>query len=253
MAVLGLAAGIVSWRLIVTVRERDQLAETLASLQAARGRFYTTLSHELRSPLTVSLGAIESALDGRLGELNDHARAIFDRAHRNNLRMIRRVDQLLDLARLESRSLVHQPVHADLAEFLQKLFGLFQSVGEVQGLTMETDGLDAPVPFWFEPELVEKMVMNLLSNAVAFTAAGGHVRLSLDPDEPRDGTVRIGVHDSGEGMDASQLNRLFEPESGSGIGLVLVKKLALAHGGTVDVRSAPGMGSTFTLTLSPMS
>lgn len=230
-------------------RERDTLADTLASLEKERSRFYSRLSHELRSPLTVSLGAIESALDGRLGELNEHARTIFDRAHRNNLRMIRRVDQLLDLARLESQSLVHHPVHADLAEYLRKLFSLFQQVGEVRGLTMRTEGLTDPAPFHFEPELVEKMVINLLSNAVSFTPEGGRVELSLRVDEH----AWIAVTDTGPGIDSAHLTQLFEPRDGSGFGLVLVRRLAVAHGGDVSVDSSPGKGSTFTLELSPIS
>lgn len=237
-------------------RQRDSLAETLASLQKGRSRFYATLSHELRSPLTVSLGAIESALEGRLGNLNDQAREAFDRAHRNNLRMVRRVDQLLDLARLESDAMVCQPIQADLASFLRKLNDLFLAVGEVHGVTMATEGLDHPVPFRFDAELVEKMVINLLSNAVAFTPEGGHVTLSLDAAR----TAHITVADTGQGMDPAQVRDLFETGSGSvsgsvsgsGIGLQLVKKLAMAHGGDVVVRSALGEGSMFTISLSPV-
>ncbi len=239
------SGGVFWWRMQQLKQERDRAQGTVNALQSARSRFYSGISHELRTPLTLSMGAIESALEGQFGELSDHARSAFDRAQRNNLQLVRRIDQLLDLSHLDSGTFTVQREYADLATFIGKLVRLFEPVSTGK---MITEGLDAAVPFHFDPVVVEKIMVNLLSNAVRFGGEGCNVRIGFRMD----GYAEVTIQDEGPGISEDILDRLFDHDPSTGLGLELVHKLVAAHRGDIRVDSDMGAGTTFTLRLCPL-
>ncbi len=227
-------------------------AESLARLDQAKTDFFTNISHEFRTPLTLLLGPAEDALADRADPLPVAHRERIDVVRRNGLRLLKLVNTLLDFSRLEAgRSMAEfQPV--DLGEYTRELVGMFQGAAERLDLTLEVDCPDLSERVVIDPELWSKLVLNLLSNALKFTPKGGvTVRLHAELDE-----AVLTVADTGTGIPAAELPHLFErfhrlrnPQArlheGSGIGLALVAQVAALHGGRADVRSELGEGSEF--------
>ncbi|MBV9921097.1 MAG: GAF domain-containing protein, partial [Pseudonocardia sp.] len=228
-------------------------AEALAELDRAKTEFFSNVSHEFRTPLTLIMGPIEAL---RAAEPVDahRVRTELEVAHRNGLRLGRLVNTLLDFSRLQAGRMQARFVPTDLGAFTAELAGMFRSATERARLRLdvEVDELDEPV--WVDRDSWEKIVSNLLSNAVKFTLDGAvGVRL-----RPAGRAVRLEVTDTGIGIPAEETGRLFErfhqvrgargrSAEGSGIGLALVRDLVGLHGGTVTVRSRPGEGTTFTV------
>jgi PAS domain S-box-containing protein len=231
-----------------------QRTEALAELDRAKTLFFTNVSHELRTPLTLILSPLEELL----AEPAQSAarREDLELIRRNALRLLRLVNTLLDFSRAESGRIdaLFQPT--DLAAVTADLASAFRSAIEAAGLRLDVDCPPLGEPIWVDREAWEKIVLNLLSNALKFTFAGGiAVSLQLEDDD-----VVLRVRDSGVGVPPAELPHLFErfhrirdidarSHEGSGIGLALVDELTQLHGGTVDVESEPGVGSTFTVCL----
>ncbi|HEY2091610.1 MAG TPA: ATP-binding protein [Thermoanaerobaculia bacterium] len=230
-------------------------AETLAELDRAKTAFFSNVSHEFRTPLTLMLGPLEDVLAGE--GLPPAAREQLDVVHRNSLRLLKLVNTLLDFSRIEAgrAEAVYEPV--DLAAYTGELASVFRSAIERAGLRLVLR-LDAEggAPVYVDREMWEKVVLNLLSNALKFTFAG-EIEVAL---ERRDGNIVLSVRDTGTGIAPEDLAHLFErfyrvrnarsrTHEGSGIGLALVQELARLHGGTVGVASELGMGSTFTVSV----
>jgi signal transduction histidine kinase/DNA-binding response OmpR family regulator len=233
--------------------EARRRAASLAELDRAKTVFFSNISHEFRTPLTLMLGPAEEALaDAEClpPEEVERARTI----HRNCLRLLKLVNELLDFSRIEAGQAKTRPVPTDLATFTALLASNFRSLMEKAGLTLEVDcpPLSRLVPV--DRDMWEKIVLNLLSNAFKFTFEG-RVQIRLIE---REGAARLIVQDSGIGIAAQELPRLFErfhriegargrSIEGSGIGLTLVQELVHLHGGTVTVASEEGRGSCFTV------
>ena len=231
-----------------------QRSEALAELDRAKTLFFANVSHELRTPLTLILSPLEELIadSDQIATQTDDLELI----RRNALRLLRLVNTLLDFSRAESGRIdaLFQPT--DLAAVTVDLASAFRSAIEAAGLRLTVDCPPLGGPIWVDREAWEKIVLNLLSNALKFTFAGEiGVSLKLEEDE-----VVLGVHDTGVGVPADELPHLFErfhrvrgvagrSYEGSGIGLALVDELAGLHGGTVSVESEPGVGSTFTVRL----
>ncbi len=233
--------------------ERQRI-ETLAELDRAKTLFFTNASHELRTPLTLILSPLEELLAATTP--TDEQREQLELIRRNALRLLRLVNTLLDFSRAESGRIdaLFQPT--DLAAVTTDLASAFRSAIEAAGLRLVVDCPTLDEPTWVDREAWEKIVLNLLSNALKFTLTG-EVAVTL---RRKGGEVVLQVRDSGVGVPASELPHLFErfhrirdvaarSHEGSGIGLALVDELTRLHGGTVDVESAPGTGSTFTVRL----
>ena len=232
--------------------QRRRAAE-LSALDTAKTNFFSNVSHEFRTPLTLILGPLEDLLAGPLPpDLAERLRLM----HRNGLRLLKLVNTVLDFSRLESGRMraVYRPT--DLATYTARLAGTFRSATERAGLrlTVETPPLTAPV--YVDREMWEKIVFNLLSNAVKFTREGGiTVRLEADT---ADGTAVLTVEDTGVGIPAEEQALLFDrfhrvsstwsrSHEGTGIGLALVRELAELHGGGVAAAGESGVGSRFTV------
>jgi signal transduction histidine kinase/ligand-binding sensor domain-containing protein/DNA-binding NarL/FixJ family response regulator len=232
-------------------------AARLAALDQAKTRLFADLSHEFRTPLTLILGPLRSMLDGRHGTLPPSAREQADLMHRNGQRLHRLVNQVLDLMKLEAGQLglVRRP--HDLVEFVRGVTLAFAPFAERRGVELEFRSEVEVLTVPFDADQLEKVLLNLISNALKFTARDGEVEVSVGVE---DEVATIAVRDTGLGIPAEELPRIFERffqvdaanarrHEGTGIGLTLARDLVELHGGEITVDSAPGAGSTFTVRL----
>ncbi|HSP16349.1 MAG TPA: ATP-binding protein [Thermoanaerobaculia bacterium] len=230
-------------------------AEALAELDRAKTAFFSNVSHEFRTPLTLMLGPIEDALAGAQ-TLPPTTREQLEVAHRNSLRLLKLVNTLLDFSRIEADRIeaVYEPT--DLAALTTDLASVFRSAIERAGLRFIIDLPPISEAVYVDRELWEKIVLNLLSNAFKFTF-DGEIEVTL---RQKGVNVELTVRDTGTGIAAGELPHLFKrfhrvkgargrTFEGSGIGLALVQELVKRHGGTVSVASEVGRGSTFTVSI----
>ena len=231
--------------------EERNRAETLAELDQAKTAFFSNVSHEFRTPLTLMLGPLEEILS-QSGEELPCQRALIEVVYRNGLRLLRLVNTLLDFSRIEAgrAQAVYQPV--DLAPFTQDLASMFRSVIEKAGLHFQVNCPDLHEQIYVDRGMWETIVLNLLSNAFKFTFEGS-IGIGLQ-DAAQD--VELSVSDTGTGIPSHELPNLFKrfhrvqaahgrTYEGTGIGLALVENLVKLHGGTVRVESKVGRGTTF--------
>ena len=227
--------------------------EDLAALDAAKSEFFANVSHEFRTPLTLALGLLEEWVEAPSEPLPATARDDLRQVLLNNRRLLRLVNQLLDIARLEAEALTLHVQPLDLGAWLERLAQAFVPLAERRRITFQRDGLDAPVRLVADPDPLETIVANLLSNAFKFTPTGGTVTLCLTADAE---SARVVVRDTGPGIPADEQKRIFDrfhrahgEATGTGIGLALAQGLTERHGGRITVDSAPGDGATFTVRL----
>ena len=233
--------------------EERQRAEALAEIDRAKTAFFSNVSHEFRTPLTLLMGPLEDTIAD--AHLSDASRERLDVARRNSLRLLKLVNTLLDFARIEAGRIEACYEPTDLARFTAELASNFRSAVERAGMTFDVDSPPLSEPVYIDREMWEKIVLNLLSNAFKFTFDGG-IEVSL---RQHGRTVQLQVRDTGTGIPPEELPRLFErfhrvkgargrSYEGSGIGLALVQELARLHEGTVTAESGVH-GSVFTVTL----
>ena len=218
-------------------------------LEAVRRDFVANVSHELRTPLTVIGGFVETLQDEELP--TDLRRQFLAMAEGNVRRMQRIVDDLLDLSRIESGGWVPNPVDLDVTAVAAEVYAPLQAAAENKGVALRTDiSLDAD-HLYIDPTAARQILSNLAENALRHTTAGEVVLFSRSED----GGVRIGVRDTGSGIGAEHLPRIFErfyradpgrsrEAGGTGLGLAIVRHLAESHGGKVKAESQPGVGTT---------
>jgi signal transduction histidine kinase/ActR/RegA family two-component response regulator len=235
-----------------TFAEEQRRRRALEELDRAKTAFFSNVSHELRTPLTLMLGPTEDALALPEGKLaGDALRAV----HRNQLRLLKLVNSLLDFARIEAGRVEPLLERTDVAALVREVAEAFRPAVERAGLRFEVEA-PRPVDAAVDREMFEKILLNLLSNALKYTLSG-EIRVALSA---AGGAVELSVTDTGAGIAREEQARIFErfhrvegtparTVEGSGIGLALVAELARIHGGSAAVRSAPGEGSRFTVTL----
>ena len=233
--------------------EERKRAELLAEIDRAKTVFFSNVSHEFRTPLTLMLGPLEQALGADPATLPQR-RGDLEMAHRSGLRLLRLVNTLLDFSRIEAGRVqaAYEPV--DLAAFTSGLAGEFRAAMEKAGLQLVVDCPPLPSPVWVDRDMWEKIVLNLVSNAFKFTLEGT-VTVRLRAERNR---AELYVKDTGIGIPEGELLRIFErfhrvegargrSHEGTGIGLALVHELAKLHGGSAEVESKVDAGSTFTI------
>ncbi|MEA1835120.1 response regulator [Methylobacterium durans] len=233
--------------------ERRQ-AEALAELDRAKTVFYSSVSHEFRTPLTLMLGPLEELLAKSDGALAPDARVLATVAHRNSLRLLKLVNTLLDFSRIEAGRAQAYYEPCDLARHTAELASSFSSACDRAGLQLDIACDPISEPVYVDHDMWEKIVLNLVSNAFKFTFDGCiAVRLAATPSG-----AELRVSDTGVGIPAAELPRVFErfhridstksrSHEGSGIGLALVQELVRLHGGTITVESREDHGTTFTV------
>jgi signal transduction histidine kinase len=255
---LELAAGQVATAIanVRALREAERRAEALAELDRAKTVFFSNISHEFRTPLTLMLGPLEDLLAGQQGTLTQAQRRQVELVHRNGLRLLRLVNSLLDFSRIETGRAAASYEATNLATLTAELASAFDSLLEQSALKLVVHCPPLPEPVWVDPQMWEKIVLNLLSNAFKFTFEG-EIRVALAWQGER---VALAVSDTGTGIPPEELPRIFErfhrvqgakgrSYEGSGIGLAMVQELVKLHGGTVQVESQVGQGTTFTVLL----
>ncbi|HEX5281866.1 MAG TPA: response regulator [Micropepsaceae bacterium] len=252
---LGLVAGQIGAAIgnAQAYEEERKRAEALAEIDRAKTTFFSNISHEFRTPLTLILGPLEELLAKRPAQ---SSRDLLGIAHRNGLRLLRLVNALLDFARLEAGHIKPVFETVDLGPFTAELAANFRPLMDKAGLKFEVDCPPLHVTVFVDRNMWERIVLNLLSNAFKYTLNGG-VRIALTPAGQG---VELSVTDTGVGIPPEELPRLFErfhriegqqgrSFEGSGIGLALVHDLVKLHGGAIRVDSETGKGSRFTITL----
>jgi DNA-binding response OmpR family regulator/nitrogen-specific signal transduction histidine kinase len=240
-------------------RLRAELAEehthVLEALDLAKSRFFANISHEFRTPLTLLLGPLQEALDKEQPpERLVHQVPLM---HRNAARLLRLVNQLLDLSKLEAGSMHLHTRRLDLTAFVRELVLAFAPQAERAGLTLIFDTGPVAIEGSADPDKLEKIVTNLLSNAIKFTMRGGKIRVELTATDDGAGFI-LTVSDTGMGIPADELPHVFDrfhqvdstttrEQEGTGIGLALVRELVELHRGTIAVESKRGFGTSFTV------
>jgi PAS domain S-box-containing protein len=236
--------------------EERKRAEVLAELDRAKTAFFSNVSHEFRTPLTLMLGPVEDLLAMPEGQVVPEHRELLTVAHRNGLRLQKLVNTLLDFSRLEAGRVEASYEPTDLATVTADLASVFRSAIERAGLGLVVECPPLPEAVYVDRDMWEKIVLNLLSNAFKFTFAG-EIAVSLSWDGEH---VALRVRDTGTGIPAHEVPHLFErfhriPNArartyeGTGIGLALVQELVRLHGGAITVVSEVNVGTTFTVTI----
>ncbi|WP_152527390.1 hybrid sensor histidine kinase/response regulator transcription factor [Indibacter alkaliphilus] len=224
-------------------------------------QFFTNISHELRTPISLILPPIQQALSSK--ELDLKSKELLRLAEKNSNRLLRVVNQILDFRKLEQDSFELKVRVFDLVSFSREVCELFKDKAARKNINFRFNSEIESCEIWADSEKLETVLYNLLSNAFKFTPDQGAVELSIrkhpDKDHYKNGAVDIQVHDTGIGIEPQEIPKVFDRfyqgtqgrqvDSGSGIGLSMVKEYTKLHFGEVNVESQPGEGSYFTVTL----
>ncbi len=235
--------------------EERKRAEALAEIDRAKTLFFSNVSHEFRTPLTLMLAPLEDALSSA-DSLEPQQRERLEVAHRNSLRLLKLVNTLLDFSRIEAGRIQASYEPIDLSIVTADLASLFRSAVERAGVRLIIDCPQISEPVYVDREMWEKIVLNLISNAFKFTFAG-EIEIAL---RQANSAAELVVRDTGTGIPAKDLPHLFErfyrvkgvhgrTFEGSGIGLALVQELVKLHGGAVHVESELNRGTKFTVAI----
>ncbi len=237
-------------------------AEALAALDGAKTAFFSNVSHEFRTPLTLMLGPIADALIDREEPLPPRQRERLEMIQRSGQRLHKLVNTLLDFSRIEAGRIQATYEPTDIATLTEELASVFRSAVERAGLQLVVDCApltNLPQPVYVDRDMWEKIVLNLLSNALKFTFEGA-ITVTMRTTGARHQWVELEVRDTGTGIADEALPHLFErfysvqgararTHEGTGIGLAMVQELVRLHGGAAQVTSALGVGSSFTITM----
>jgi len=241
-------------------KKTDELLDAnikLKEMDKLKTRFFANVSHELRTPLTLILAPIDSFLKGDYGKLANANRYIFDSMKRNGERLLKLINDLLDFSKIEADRMVVKKNRCNLSNLLSYCLSSIEASANSQEIEISFSDSTGGLEIQVDPDLIEKAVFNLLSNAMKFNQPGGSVRISLSQE--RDNCV-IKVEDSGIGIPGDKLETIFErfgqvddsatrKYEGTGIGLALTREIVQLHDGEITVSSQVGRGSEFTILL----
>lgn len=240
-----------------------ELAERFRDLDRQKTDFISTVSHELRTPLTSILGYLEIMLSGDQGELNDSQQRSLKVVERNAERLRELVGDLLTLSRIGSGSLEMATQRIQVAGLVGAVGAILSPVADAAGLTFECVAAD-DLTVVGDPRQLERVLLNVVGNAIKFTPSGGTVRVSARsanvPPHSADGQIVIEVADTGIGIPPADQPRLFQPFQrasnavasaiqGTGLGLAIARSIVERHGGHVALESTVGEGATLTVVL----
>ena len=245
-------------------------SEHLAEVDRLKSRFFANISHEFRTPLTLILGPVQKLRDRAAEEDEKHD---LQMAERNTHRLLRLINQLLDLSKMEAGAMKLRASRLNIVPLVKGIAFSFESSAGMRGIALTVRAEEEDVEIYCDRDILEKILTNLLSNAFKFTPERGKVDVALTRSGPasghispggerdgREGIVEISVSDTGIGIPRDQLDKVFDrfyqvdasqtrEYEGSGLGLALVKELVELHHGTIQVQSEAGRGATFTVRL----
>lgn len=233
---------------------KQKINKKLETLNQVQSRFFANISHEFRTPLSLIIGPLQKII-----QENPHApeATSWKIMYRNAVRLHRLINEILDLSKIESGNMKLRVAEGDLKQFLKTVYASLFSLAEQKQIDYTLDVPDGSVTGYFDRDKLEKIVSNLIYNALKFTPEGGHVQLSITHINHQ---LTVQVKDTGPGIPADQLTQLFNRfhrvegtsariVEGTGLGLALSKELAEAHHGTLTAESPETGGSIFTLTI----
>ncbi len=240
--------------LVFALDKERETNRRMLELDHAKNEFVSAVSHELRTPLTSIFGYTELLSEDLSGNLTDEQHQLVERIERNGERLLHLVEDLLTLARVEDGSLALDRVSTDLRDAVRVCTDEVSHAAHQSRVTMRVLMPSEPVLLVGDPAYLERLVLNLVSNAVKFTSAGGSVEVSLTVSGD---VAELNVKDTGMGIPVEEQSRLFQrffrsslatqhAIQGTGLGLHIVRSIAEAHHGRIDFESMPGVGTTFT-------
>ncbi|GAA3590121.1 hypothetical protein GCM10022223_00730 [Kineosporia mesophila] len=241
----------------VDISRQKQVEEELRELDRLKGEFVATVSHELRTPLTSITGYAEMLLAGDADEVHRRMIQVIDR---NSRRLLTLVEDLLTLSRVDSGIAARMDEEVDVAELVAQAEGVLGPAMESQGVALEVQVAPGLPCLLGNRSQLERVLLNLISNAVKFSSAGGTVTVTASIPDPARPTVEISVSDTGIGIPVEEQDQLFtrffrteqarlQAIQGTGLGLAVVRQIVEGHQGTIGVKSAADEGATFTVSL----
>jgi signal transduction histidine kinase/DNA-binding response OmpR family regulator len=237
-----------------TLKELKIAQAKLQELDQLKSRFFANISHEFRTPLTLILGQIESVMSKNIDVKEKGKLQV---ANRNARRLLGLINQLLDLSKLEAGSMELNAEQHNIVSFLKSLFYSFESLAESQKISMKFSSEYENIPVAFDPDKMEKIFYNLISNAFKFVSSDCEIKVCLNVIQSG---VEIRIKDTGIGIPSDRLPHIFDrfyqvdssatrKHEGTGIGLALTKELIELHKGNISVNSKEGEGSEFIIRL----
>ncbi|MBO9619224.1 MAG: substrate-binding domain-containing protein [Niabella sp.] len=232
----------------------NAMAQQVQVASEQKINFFTNISHELKTPLTLILAPAEESLQNH--KTPAHIRSQFALIKKSASRLLLLVNQLMDFRKLELNRMPLNVQEIEVVSFMNDIISSFEGLAKRHHMDCRLITREASLMLWFDPEKIEKVFFNILSNAFKFTADTGHIYVIIEKDDIA-GTAIIKVEDSGQGLSARDKARLFEffyqgdvqHQNGSGIGLALSKELIELHKGSIIVESEQNKGAVFTITL----
>jgi signal transduction histidine kinase/predicted Fe-Mo cluster-binding NifX family protein len=246
------------------IKQRDQLIEVSEKLEEAtqtKLRFFTNMSHEFRTPLTLIIGPLEDMIES--ADIPERFKKQVSMMHQNSLRLLHMINQLMDFRKIENNKMQLQAASYDIVGFLKEIVMPFYDLAEKKHISIVWEAEKSHLNAWFDLNKLDKVIFNLLSNAIKFTPLNGTIQITLKVIEPLakkiwDEEVVIKVSDTGNGISPDQIDHIFDrfyqAESsrgfmGTGLGLSLSKEFVDLHHGVIEVKSSIGEGTTFTIHL----
>ncbi len=236
------------------LNETQRQAAELTRAGTYKSQFLANMSHELRTPLNAILGFTQLLHDAEVGPLNSEQREFLGNVLTSGRHLLRLINDVLDLAKVESGKLDFRPEQVDLPELIGEVNAILRTAAADKKVRVEVDVDPSIGRVMLDPARLKQVLYNYLSNALKFTPSGGVVRVRALPEGAD--RFRLEVHDTGAGIQPADLARLFvefqqldagaaKKHAGTGLGLALTKRIVEAQGGSVGVRSTPGLGSVF--------
>jgi signal transduction histidine kinase/ligand-binding sensor domain-containing protein/DNA-binding response OmpR family regulator len=246
-------------RLRTRIEQERQEAQHMHELDTLKIRFFTNISHEFRTPLSLIITPLEKIIKK---DLESGLQQQLVLVQRNARRLLNLVNQLLDFRKMEVQEIKLYPVQGDVVSFVKELTTSFSDLSEKKQIHLDFYSNVGTLSMLYDPDKIEKIIFNLLSNAFKFTPEQGNISVDLQLQSPE--SLAIMVKDTGIGIPPEQQERIFESffqhdipgslvNQGSGIGLSITREFVKLHGGSISVDSAPGMGSCFTILLPVMA
>lgn len=239
------------------IEQRNQLIELGKKAQTAtdaKFNFFTNISHELRTPLTLILGPLEHVLASQ--KLQFPVKTQLEMVKKNTIRLLRLVNQLMDFRKIEEAKMKLRASENNIASFVNDIANAFNELATIKKIRFRTDCKEKDLIVWFDINMLDKILFNLLSNAFKYTGENGYISVVVEKDEATQKAV-IKIEDSGIGMSQDAIEHAFDifyqgndgSYKGTGIGLALSKELITLHRGSIKVFSKRGEGATFEVTL----
>ncbi|MDO9513806.1 MAG: ATP-binding protein [Elusimicrobiota bacterium] len=236
---------------IITLRDVT-LEKELAKM---KDDFLHSITHDLRSPMTSIRGFLELLLDGSAGEVNEEQESFLKIMDESSEKLLGMINNLLDVSKLEAGKMVLNLKDADLSKIASTIVDFFYPQAKSLKINLSFQCASAPGKINIDENLVERVITNLVSNAMKFTPAGGSVTVDIADDAPSPGFLTVSVKDTGKGIPEGEVNRVFEKfhqvadtalkKTGTGLGLTVCKYIVEAHLGSIGAKSVFGKGSEF--------